>query len=84
MKLAKIKWEKITALILTPLFSYIIGLHTVRSNLDFKGILLEFLIYGLVEITFCAVLYTERKSFLEQWKKKKTNIIFSYIDYIKL
>ena len=66
MKLARIKWEKISAIIITPLFAYIIGLHTVRSNFDFESVMAEVLIYGIVGLLFCGSLYSFRKSLLEQ------------------
>lgn len=66
MKLARIKWEKIAAIIITPLFAYIIGLHTIRSNFDFESVMAEVLIYGIVELLFCGLLYSLRKDLLEQ------------------
>lgn len=66
MKLGKIKWENIVALILGSWCSYCMTIHIIRNGFEFNAVFGELMIYGIVTLCF----YLEIKGIRNEFFKK--------------
>lgn len=66
MKLLRIKWELISAIIIGILFSYCIIVHIIVNGLDFESFVSELIIYGLVFFLNYYAILSLRKELLSK------------------